>query len=256
MIAEFLLKRTTATAVSRVYDDFLVRFPSLQEIASASEEELVQYLSGVGLQRQRARSLNRLAMWLLTTHSGDVPSDLASLLEVPGLGDYSAAAILSFGIGTQIAVLDANVERIITRVFSNSLPPRPSKALLNEVAQRLLPPDNHEKYNFGLLDFGRLVCRYAAPKCGVCPLNSICDLWAKSSPENVGVESRDPSRNMQSKLKIARQHRGLSLQRIAELAGVSKLTVIRIESGKTAPRHETLEKLAKALQVEVDELTG
>ena len=94
------------------------------------------------------------------------------------------------------------------------------------------------------------------PKCGVCPLNSICDFWAKSSAENVGVESRDPSWNRQSKLKIARQHRGLSLQRIAELAGVSKLTVIRIESGKTAPRHETLEKLAKALQVELDELTG
>ena len=256
LVAEFLLKRTTATAVNRVYDDFLNRFPSLQEIASASEEELVQYLSGVGLQRQRARSLNRLATWLLTSHDGDVPSDLESLLEVPGLGDYSAAAILSFGFGTPIAVLDANVERIITRVFGNWLPTRSSKALLNEVAQRLLAPDNHREYNYGLLDLGRSVCRYAAPKCGVCPLNSICDFWAKSSAENVGVESRDPSWNMQSKLKIARQHRGLSLQRIAELAGVSKLTVIRIESGKTAPRDETLEKLAKALQVELDELTG
>ena len=250
------MKRTTATAVNRVYDDFLFRFPRLQEIASASEEELVECLSGVGLQRQRARSLNRLAMWLLTTRDGDVPCDLASLLEVPGLGDYSAAAILSFGIGTPIAVLDANVERIITRVFRNSLPPRPSKALLNEVAQRLLPPDNHQKYNYGLLDLGRLVCRYADPKCGLCPLNSICDYWAKSSSESVGGESRYPSVDTESKLKIARRHRGLSLQRIAELAGVSKLTVIRIESGKTTPRKETLERLAKALQVEPDELTG
>ena len=256
LIAEFLLKRTTATAVDRVYEDFLVRFPGLKEIASASEEELVQYLSGVGLQRQRARSLNRLATWLLTTSNGEVPCDLACLLEVPGLGDYSAAAILSFGHGTPIAILDANVERIITRVFGNELPQRPSKALLNEVAQHLLPPDNHEKYNFGLLDFGRLVCRYASPKCGVCPLNSICDFWAKPSAENVEVESKDTSSDIQSKLKIARQHRGLSLQRIAELAGVSKLTVIRIESGKTSPRRKTLKRLANALQVEVDELTG
>ena len=228
----------------------------MQEIGSASEEELAQYLSGVGLQRQRARSLSSLATWLLTTRDGAVPCDLASLLEAPGLGDYSAAAILSFGFGTPIAVLDANVERIITRVFGNSLPRRPSKALLNEVAQRLLPPDNHEKYNYGLLDLGRLVCRYAAPKCGVCPLNAICDFWAKSSAENVGDEARGPSGDIQSKLKIARQHRGLSLQRIAELSGVSKLTVIRIESGKTTPRRETLERLAIVLQVELDELIG
>ena len=254
LIAEFLLKRTTATAVNRVYDDFLVRFPRLQEIASASEEELIQYLSGVGLQHQRARSLHRLATWLLTTRDGDVPSDFASLLEVPGLGDYSAAAILSFGFGTPIAVLDANVERIITRAFSNSLPPRPSKAFLNEAAQRLLPPDNHEKYNFGLLDLGRLVCRYADPKCNVCPLNSICDYSAESSRKSVGRESRSPSVNTCSKLRVARQCSGLSLQRLAELAGVSKLTIIKIESGKTSPRRSTLERLATALQVEPDEL--
>ena len=254
LVAEFLLKRTTATAVNRVYEDFLVRFPSLLEIASASEEELVQYLSGVGLQRQRARSLNRLATWLLTTRNGDVPCDLASLLEVPGLGDYSAAAILSFGIGTPIAVLDANVERIITRVFGNWLPTRSSKALLNEVAQRLLAPDNHREYNYGLLDLGRSVCRYGTPKCNVCPLNSICDYSAEFSGENIGRESRRASGNTQSKLKIARQCSGLSLQRLAELAGVSKLTIIRIESGKTTPRRGTLGRIATALKVAPDDL--
>ena len=169
------------------------RFPRLQEIASAPEEELVQYLSGVGLQRQRARSLNRLATWLLTTRNGDVPYDLASLLEVPGVGDYSAAAILSFGHGTPIAILDVNVERIIMRVFGNSFPQRPSKTALNEVAQWLLPPDKHREYNYGLLDLGRLICRYADPKCDVCPLSSICDFWTKSSAGNVGCESKDPS---------------------------------------------------------------
>ena len=185
-----------------------------------------------------------------------MPCDLASLLEVPGLGDYSAAAILSFGYGTPIAILDTNVERIIMRVFGNSFPQRPSKTALNEVAQWLLPSDKHREYNYGLLDLGRLICRYADPKCDVCPLNSICDFWTKSSAENVGGESKNPSDNTQSKLKIARQHSGLSLQRLAEFAGVSKLTIIRIESGKTSPRHETLERLAIALQVEPDELIG
>ena len=185
-----------------------------------------------------------------------MPYDLASLLEVPGVGDYSAAAILSFGHGTPIAILDVNVERIIMRVFGNSFPQRPSKTALNEVAQWLLPPDKHREYNYGLLDLGRLICRYADPKCDVCPLSSICDFWTKSSAGNVGCESKDPSDNTQSKLKIARQHSGLSLQRLAEIAGVSKLTIIRIESGKTSPRHRTLDMLAMALQVEPDELIG
>ena len=256
LVAELLLKRTTATAVSRVYEDFLVRFPSLQDVALASEEDLVQFLSGVGLQFQRARSLKRLAAWLLTTHDGDVPCDLENLVRVPGLGDYSAAAILSFGYGTPIAILDANVQRIIMRVFGNSLPPRPSKTELNEVAKQLLPLGKHQEYNYGLLDLGRLVCRYTNPKCNVCPLSSICDFAGKSIAEHGGVESTDPSGSIHSKLKIARQQNGLSLQRLAELAGISKLTVIRIESGKSTPRRETLKRLAIALQVEPGELIG
>ena len=255
MIAELLLKRTTATAVSQVFDDFLIRFPRVQELAAASEDDLVECLSGVGLQHQRARSLKRLSTWLIATCEGDVPSDLESLLEVPGLGAYSAAAVLSFGYDTPIAILDANVERILVRVFGDELPPRPSGAVLNAVAQHLLPANNHREYNYGLLDLGRLVCRYVNPKCNVCPLNTVCDFLAHTGPRPVECESMDPRGNTRSKLKTARRERGLSLRRLAELAGVSKLTVIRIESGKTNPRHETLEKLAVALEIELHELT-
>ena len=142
------------------------------------------------------------------------------------------------------------------RVFGNSLPPRPSKTELNEVAKQLLPLGKHQEYNYGLLDLGRLVCRYTNPKCNVCPLSSICDFPGKSIAEHGGVESTDPSGSIHSKLKIARQQNGLSLQRLAELAGISKLTVIRIESGKSTPRRETLKRLAIALQVEPGELIG
>ena len=254
MIAELLLKRTTATAVCRVYKEFLGRFPRVDDLDIASEELLVECLSSVGLQRQRTRSLKRLAAWLVDYHEGEVPCDLESLLRIPGLGDYSAAAILSFGYGTPMAVLDANVERIIKRVFGNSLPPRPSKTNLNEVSQRLLPTDNHQVYNYGLLDLGRLVCRYVAPKCDACPLNSICDYWAKIGKNNMGGKLSDPPEETLNSLRIVRRHSGLSLQRLADLAGVSKLTVIRIESGKTTPRLKTIEKLATALQVKIDEL--
>ena len=139
-------------------------------------------------------------------------------------------------------------------MFGNSLPSRPSNVILNEVAQRLLPPCKHQEYNYGLLDLGRLVCRYADPKCGSCPLNSICDYWVESSLQKSRRGIAESSSIPKSKLRITRRNRGLSLQRLAELAGVSKLTVIRIESGKTSPRRATLERLAVALKVNPDEL--
>ena len=256
MIAEFLLKRTTATAVNRVYEDFLFRFPQVQDLEFASEEDLINCLSGVGLQRQRARSLKRLAAWLLTNHEGDVPCDLKSLLEVPGLGDYSAAAILSFGFGVPIAILDANVERILLRVFGDSLPVRPSRTLLYDVAQNLLPREDHRKYNYGLLDLGRLTCRYSNPKCGECPLAPVCDFFVMSKGEGTHhVEKRSTTAHP-SNLRVIRRGRGLSLRRLAEIAKVSKLTVIQIENGRTLPQRNTLEKLGRALQVRPEELSG
>ncbi len=255
LIAELLLKRTTATAAARVYKDFLVRFPSLQDVASAADEELVKELSSVGLQHQRARSMKRLAVWILSERDGEIPSDLEGLLNVPGLGEYSATAILSFGYGVPAAVLDTNVERILVRVFGNTLPPRPSSASLRELAQVLLPKEGHREYNYGLLDLGRQVCKYVDPRCGECPLASECDFYnvlsgTKSQHIREGTKTAYPS-----KLRAIRHDRGLSLKRLAEIANLSKLTVINIEAGRTSPRRRTLEKLAQALEVCPEEIS-
>ena len=255
LIAELLLKRTTATAAARVYGDFLARFPSLPVVASAADEDLVNALSSLGLQNQRARSMKHLAIWLLSKHDGEIPCDLEVLLEVPGLGDYNATAILSFGYGVPTAVLDANVERILLRVFGNTLPARPPWKLLRELAQFLLPMDGHREYNYGLLDLGRHICRYTNPRCGECPVASFCDFYNSSSKNGALPSGEETMEAHFSKLRAIRLDRGMSLKRLAEIARVSKLTIIRIEAGKTCPRRETLEKLGKALQVCPNELS-
>ena len=200
--------------------------------------------------------MNRLASWLLSKHRGNVPVDLKGLLEVPGLGDYSATAILSFGYGVETAVLDTNVERILLRVFESALPLRPSRRMLREVAQDLLPKERHREYNYGLLDLGRLICKYADPRCGECPLAPVCDFYQTSAGKEAHRVVRDNEAAPPSKLRAIRRSRGLSLKRLAEIANVSKLTVIRIETGRTSPRQETLQKLGKALQVSPNELSG
>ena len=256
LVAELLLKRTTATAAARVYRDFVKRFPSLQEIAAAPDEELVKALSSVGLQYQRARSMKRLAVWIMSKHDGEIPRDLEDLLDVPGLGDYSATAVLSFGYGAPAAVLDTNVERILVRVFRNTLTPRPTSAALHELARVLLPEEGHREYNYGLLDLGRQVCTYVDPRCAECPLTSQCDFYNLLSglgDQQIGEGTRAA---YSSNLRAIRQGRGLSLKRLAETANLSKLTVINIEAGRTSPRRRTLEKLAQALKVRPEELSA
>lgn len=252
LIAEILLKRTTATAAARVYEDFLHKFPSPQAINDADEEELAQVLSKVGLQWQRAKAIKGLAYYLEETQGGEIPFDLPQLLRVPGLGEYSARGILSFGSSIPVAVLDANVERIVSRVFQNALPWKPSKRLLQGLADSLLPDESHKKYNLGLLDLGALVCRYVNPLCLQCPLASICDYYTRNMG---GLIKEEPGRYdtaIGTKLRKVRLERGIGLAKLAHISGVSKLTVIRIESGKTSPRPETIGKLAAALGIEHD----
>lgn len=256
LVAEVLLKRTTATAAAKVYEDFIHQFPSPHSLADASITSVARALSSVGLQRQRARSFKSLADHLIRAESGQIPRSLPRLLDVPGLGEYSARAVLSFGHGTPAAILDTNVERLLHRVFLTVLPDKPSQSTLQELADQLLPVSDHRDYNFALLDLGATICRYVKPRCDECPLNSVCDFRVQHS---AGLVRELPGRYQtvtSVNLKRIRAERGMSLQSLATVAGVSKLTVIRVESGKSAPNRKTLDKLAKALHVDVSDLTG
>lgn len=256
LVAEVLLKRTTATAAARVYENFVTRFDSLKSIADASLDDLAQALSSIGLQRQRARSFKALADHLIDLEAGEVPNTLPQLLRVPGIGEYSARAVMLFGYGIRTAILDANVERLLHRVFLADLGDRPTRRTLQGLADDLLPVTDYRDYNFALLDIGAIVCRYVAPRCHECPLIQVCDYYQQSSAgmirELPGRYQTSTSANLR-KLRIAS---GMSLQSLASAAKVTKATVIRIESGKSSPNDRTLARLATALGVEVSDLTS
>lgn len=240
MVAELLLKRTTATAASRVYVVFLGKYRTLESLASASEERLRGDLQPIGLSSQRAKAITGLVTYLLQRAGGAIPRCLDELLQVPGLGEYSARAILSFGHGMPTAVVDSNVERVIRRVFGSALPIRPSHHLIQEVADYLLPPPSHRAFNFALLDLGALVCRYSRPICEECPLASCCDYYLTPTETTpVGEAGR--------LLREARTKKRMSLVELANRAQVSKLTIVNIEAGRTTAREETVAKLESAL---------
>lgn len=173
LVAELLLKRTTATAAAKVFERFLECFPSIEAVAAARASDLEEILSKVGLQRQRAKGFKEAANYMFA--HGGIPRDLEGLSRVPHIGPYSAAAVTSFAYGARAAVVDSNVERILKRVFNTALPEKPNRRLLEELAWELLPLRQHRRFNWGLLDLGALVCRYVRPKCAECPLRNVCD---------------------------------------------------------------------------------
>jgi adenine-specific DNA glycosylase len=224
------------------------------------EAEIAEALSPIGLQRQRAHSIKALAQYLVEHEKGEIPRDLESLLSIPGVGEYSARAILSFAFNLPAAVVDSNVERIFQRVFLTSLPVRPSQSVYQEIADRLLPSKQHRVFNWGLLDLGALVCRPGVPRCDECPLTDICDYYAlmrATKSEAKAVLVKTPGEHeVPSRLRAARKSRSMSLVELSKRSGVSKLTIIKAESGRSIPQITTMSKLAEVLGIPLQDLCG
>ena len=121
LVAEVLLKRTTARAAARVFPTFICQFPDIECVRQALLEQLEAALQPVGLYRQRAKGLKELAEYLVVKHKGQVPRGLPDLVKVPHLGPYSARAILSFGHGIPAAIVDSNVQRVLGRLYRQRL---------------------------------------------------------------------------------------------------------------------------------------
>ncbi|MDS0474347.1 hypothetical protein [Natrinema sp. 1APR25-10V2] len=161
-VAEFFLTQTPAENVAAVYPGFLERFPTLDEIAETSEDELVEAIEPLGFQNMRAEALKQIA----STHD-HLPTEPESLIELPRVGRYVANATLCFARGDRLPVLDRNVGRVYNRVLRDAWPETEADKL---TFTKRLVPDDAQAYNLSLLDFGALVCQ-TEPLCEQCFAN-------------------------------------------------------------------------------------
>ena len=174
LVAEMLLKRTTATAAARIYEGFLEKFPSVGALDEARLRKVETTLRSVGLQRQRAKGFKAMARYLTAEEEGEIPTDVKRLMRIPHVGSYATAAVASFALGERAAVVDSNVERILRRVFEDHVRELDSAGALRDTAGQLLPRDDRS-FNYAMLDLGAAVCRYGQPRCWECPLQAACD---------------------------------------------------------------------------------
>lgn len=179
LVAEIILRRTTASAGTRVYEQFISIYPDIEAIANADVKVIEDLLLTVGYNKQRARIIKDMALYIIEKYGGEIPNNKDDLLNIPHIGPYTAAAILSLGYGVPAAMVDSNTYRIYSRIFADRLPERPPYKDVLEIAEKILPKSKHQFFNLVLLDFGAIVCRYAYPKHNICPLAKICDSSGK-----------------------------------------------------------------------------
>ena len=177
LISEILLRRTTSTAVKRIYEKFMSLYPNVQELAKADKKQLENLLLNIGFHKQRTRILITIADFIIKTYDSKIPNTKENLLKIPYIGNYTANAILSLSYGIPSAMVDSNVERIIKRVFLRHLPKKVSIRAVQKVADILSPLEDNQNFNYTLLDFGALICRYRIPKCEKCPINNFCNTY-------------------------------------------------------------------------------
>lgn len=174
-ISEIMLQQTTTAAVAAKYERFLRRFPDLPALAAATEDEVLERWAGLGYYR-RARHLRRAAIEVLSRHGGTFPSDFDAVLALPGIGRYTAGAILSIAFRRPYPVVDGNVVRVFSRLFGlrgRAKDPAFIKRIWSR-AETLVPKKDPGDWNQALMELGATVCTPDSPSCGVCPVADVC----------------------------------------------------------------------------------
>lgn len=174
-VSEVMLQQTQVKTVIPYFNRFMDRFPTVQSLANAPQDEVLHYWSGLGYY-SRVRNLHCAAKVIHEKYSGEFPEDLETLQQLPGIGRSTAGAILSLGFQKRAAILDGNVKRLLARLLAIEQPMTDSDTLkkLWEVAEQLLPTRSVGQYNQALMDLGSLVCTRTKPQCEACPLTPLC----------------------------------------------------------------------------------
>jgi A/G-specific adenine glycosylase len=169
-----MLQRTRADQVAKVYEEFMEKFPSPQSLAKAETDEIEGILGHLGL-RHRIPRFIELSRKVSDEYGGEVPSNLEDLMSLPGVGPYVANAVLCFGFGQEVAIVDANVVRVLSRFFGLASSKRRGHTdpLFWQFARQLLPRNKGIQFNEAVLDFAALICR-KPPLCVECQVSSMC----------------------------------------------------------------------------------
>jgi A/G-specific adenine glycosylase len=208
-LSEVMLQQTQVATVRAYYLRFLERFPDVQTLASAPLDDVLALWSGLGYYR-RARFLHQCAQEVVAEHGGAFPRHSTALMQLPGIGRSTAAAIAAFCFDERVAILDGNVKRVLTRVlgFADDLSEARHERRLWTLAQAMLPTRGVATYTQALMDLGATVCTARAPQCAACPAATLCVARSEDRAEAYPVKTRRLKRSHRSHSLLALQRDG------------------------------------------------
>lgn len=214
-LSEIMLQQTQVATVIPYYRRFLERFPSVEALAGAPQEAVLECWAGLGYYA-RARNLHRCAQAIVSEYGGVFPATQEALQTLPGVGRSTAAAIAVFAFGGRAAILDGNVKRVLSRVFcieGDSSPARLERQLWS-LAESLLPVTDLVSYTQGLMDLGATLCVRGTPLCAACPLSASCQAFASGRQAELPMpRPRKPKRERTSCFLLLSDGSGILLER-------------------------------------------
>ncbi|WP_424492502.1 A/G-specific adenine glycosylase [Salinimicrobium sp. GXAS 041] len=174
-LSEIILQQTRIEQGKPYYLKFKKTFPTVFELAAASEQEVLKLWQGLGYY-SRARNLHAAAKYVVEECNGEFPSSYKELLKLPGVGDYTASAIASICYKEPVAVVDGNVYRVLSRIFGIATPINSTAGAkeFKAIAQKLLDKEMPSEFNQGMMEFGAVQCKPQLPLCSTCPFSGIC----------------------------------------------------------------------------------
>jgi A/G-specific adenine glycosylase len=216
-LSEIMLQQTTVATVGPYFSDFVTRWPTVGDLAAASLDEVLHAWQGLGYYA-RARNLHACAQAVVERFGGVFPDTEAGLLELPGVGAYTAAAIAAIAFDRPAAVMDGNVERVMARYFAVETPLPEAKPALRAYAASLTPEMRPGDYAQAVMDLGATICTPRKPRCMLCPWTANCRARILGDPERLPVKKPKPERPIRHGVAfwIVRQDGAVLIRRRAE----------------------------------------
>lgn len=212
-ISEIMLQQTTVATVIPYYQRWMETFPDIRSLAGARTEKVLKMWEGLGYY-ERARNINKCARFLVEQFEAKLPDSYKELIKLPGIGSYTAGAVMSIAFGKRFPVLDANVKRVVMRLLMlrGGIKSKDKKRI-EEFLEQLLPEKNVGIFNQALMELGAIICRPKNPSCPDCPFNDFCLSYKKGVQETIPALKKKDYKKIHAVLAIIQKRKKVLIQK-------------------------------------------
>ncbi len=256
-VSEVMLQQTRVDTVIPYFERFIHQFPTIECLAEADEGQVLKVWEGLGYY-SRARNLLRGAKMIVSEYAGKIPNTLNEIKKIPGIGSYTAGAILSIAFGQAIPAVDGNVMRVFSRMFciQEDIQKGKTKKEMEAIGYQIIPKRNPSLFNQALMELGALICTVKSPRCTECPVFRICKARMLGIEENLPIKKKKAKiKEVQMEVGVVWNHEKLLICKRPKEGLLANLwSLPSVERGSTGKEGEHIRiEIEKNYQIQVQD---